>query len=690
MTQIIRQHALLIAILMNLVTMATAHAWQCDNGNGTFTNPLFYDEFSDPDMIRVGDDYYLTGTTMHCMPGLPILHSKDLVNWDFLCYAFDRLDLGPEFRLEDGREIYGQGIWAPCFRYHNGTWYIFTNINRHGTQLFRAKNPAGPWTRTQMKRSFHDLSVLFDDDGKVYVIWGYQGINFAQLNDDLTDAVPGTERVIIQKDDGMGEGVHFYKIDGKYVITSAWFAGRMRMPCARADKPEGPYEVNLAISTDEDFGLAEGYRLRGRAEAPFDVADRNTNDGGRMSMHQGGVVDTPSGQWWGFSMMDYNSVGRLTCLSPITWKDGWPYYGLPGNLKRTPRTWVKPETKYPGDPRKPYQRSDDFAAEKLQPVWQWNHLPVDDKWSLTERPGYLRLHSLPAPNLWWARNSLTQRGIGPISIPTAELDVSGLQPGDVAGLALLNIPYAWIGVRCDPSGLTIEQYDQLAGKTERAPLKGNRIWLRAKCDYLTDTATFSCSTDGTNFTPMGGVFKMVYQLKTFQGIRYTLFNYNTTGKPGGCADFNSLTVDEPHPNGLMRPIPYGQFVTLSTYGDEYVLAIKDDKLVAAPAEGPSAAAPAMLKVVDQELGRVALRTDNGYLSVPSPDGKEVTFKKGLPTEAETFQWVENVYGDLMLMSLTSHRHLRLDTETGVAGADHPGPKPNRKDGSCLTWKIPQK
>jgi len=151
---------------------ASAQTWTADNGNGTFSNPLFYDEFSDPDMIRVGEDYYLTGTTMHAMPGLPVLHSKDLVNWKLLGYAFERLDLGPAYRLEGGKEVYGQGIWAPSFRYHNGTFHIFTNINGHNTQLFRARKPAGPWTRTELKRSFHDLSVLFED-GKVYVIWGY-------------------------------------------------------------------------------------------------------------------------------------------------------------------------------------------------------------------------------------------------------------------------------------------------------------------------------------------------------------------------------------------------------------------------------------------------------------------------------------------------------------------------------------
>ena len=189
-----------------LSSPALAQTWLADNGNGTFTNPLFFDEFSDPDLIRVGSDFYLTGTTMHSMPGLPVLRSRDLVNWTFVSYALDRLDLGPSFRLEDGKDEYGRGIWAPCFRFHDGTFYIFSNVNGQTTQLFRATSPAGPWTRTPMKRSLHDLSVLFDDDGKVYVVWGYRGIRIAQLTPDLTDLVPGTERELIAPDGGHGRG----------------------------------------------------------------------------------------------------------------------------------------------------------------------------------------------------------------------------------------------------------------------------------------------------------------------------------------------------------------------------------------------------------------------------------------------------------------------------------------------------
>jgi xylan 1,4-beta-xylosidase len=661
-------HSLSLVVAGALALAASGATWTADHGNGSYSNPLFYDEFSDPDLIRVGEFFYLTGTTMHAMPGLPVLRSRDLVNWELVGYALDRLDLGPEYRLQGG-DIYGQGIWAPSFRHHQGTFYIFSNVNRRKTQMFRAKDPRGPWTRTEMKRSFHDLSVLFDDDGKVYVIWGYQEIRLAQLDPDLLDVVPGTERVIIEKPAGMGEGSHFYKIDGKYFITSAWYMGRMKMPCARADRPQGPYEVNPAISIDEDFGLAEGYRLRNRS-FPFDVAPPNTTDGGRMSLHQGGIVQTASGEWWGFSMMDYNSVGRLLGLSPVTWKDGWPYFGLPGNLGRTPRTWIKPNTGSSSPPSAPYQRNDDFSGPKLANAWQWNHVPVHASWSLSERPGFLRLHSLPATDFFGARNTLTQRAVGPVSEPTAVLDASGMKPGDVAGLGLLNLPWAWIGIRREYGGLVVEQLDQLTGQTQRVPFRGSRIWLRARCDFLTEKARFGYSADGETFTPLGDAFVTIFQLKTFQGVRYSLFHYNDRGAPGGWADFDGFTVAEPHPRGLMQPIPIGRTVSLQTFDGGALLAVGGER---------------HFSVVDRGKGRVALRAGTGFVSVSS--SAEATLRAGEPGDGETFQWSENVYGDVMLLSLSTHRYLRIESGSGSAFADHPGPKPGRKDGSCFTVRT---
>jgi len=168
--------------------------------------------------------------------------------------------------------------------------------------------------------------------------------------------------------------------------------------------------------------------------------------------------------------------------------------------------------------------------------------PVDDKWSLSERPGCLRLHSLPAPDFWNARNTLTQRAIGPESSPTAELDTAGLKPGDIAGLALLSYPYAWIGVSRNSAGFELQQFDQTTGKTISAPFAGGHVWLRAHCDFMTEKATFGYSTDGKTFQPLGGEFTMIFQVRTFQGVRYALFNYNVGGAPGGYADFNRFTV----------------------------------------------------------------------------------------------------------------------------------------------------
>lgn len=647
----------------------TKATWTADNGDGTYTNPLFYEEFSDPDIIRVGEFFYMTGTTMHTMPGLPVLRSTDLVNWDLLTYAFDVLDLGPGFRLE-GEEIYGQGIWAPCLRYHAGTFYIFSNINKHQTQIFTATDPTGPWQRREMKHCLHDLSVLFDDDGKTYVVWGYRNLQIAQLTNDLTDLVPGTTAEIFPEGSDIGEGVHFYKIDGTYLLTSAWFVGSMRMPGARASNPYGPWEINPSLSEWEDFGLMEGYKIKGAGipftlDPPFELVPPNPAQNGRLSLHQGGIVDTPGGEWWGWSMMDYNSIGRLTALSPVTWSDGWPYFGLPGNLGRTPRTWVKPKVARPSEPKALFERSDDFDGPGLKPIWQWNHVPVAENWSLDARKGHLRLTTLPAKDFWHARNSLTQRAVGPISTATAKLDGSGLADGDVAGLGLLGVPWRWVGLRRDGDGWRIEMFDQQTGKTLTAPVDGPVVWLRADCDFLTEMAQLSWSSDGATFRPIGEPVVMVFQLKTFQGIRYALFAY---GDGGGHADFDGLDVDEPHPTGLMRPIPLGQTIRLERH---------DGPQTALQLDGQ-----ARWLVEDAGLGRVVFRQGMQHLAV---DGAgRVSLQQGAAGAAAQWQWMETPYGETILMSLQTNRFLRM-ADDGSVTADSTGPRPDGLDGVRWRW-----
>jgi beta-xylosidase len=660
-------------------------SWAADNGNGTYSNPLFYDEFSDPDMIRVGEDYYLTGTTMHTMPGLPILHSRDMVNWRIVAYAFDRLDLGPDFRLEDGKNIYGGGIWAPSFRYHNGTFYIFANVNRFGLQVFRATDVRGPWKHNRIQQGLHDLSVLFDDDGKIYAVYGARDIHIVELNQDLTDLVPGTDRVLIDKGLGMGEGSHIYKIQGKYYIVSAIPGAHVPMKCARANSLVGTWQVNT-ISAEESLGIGQGYRPKGRRlTPPFEMNPPDPSEAHDLDLHQGGIIETPSGEWWGFSMQDHNSVGRLTSLSPVTWSDGWPYFGLPGNLGRTPSIWVKPNTGHVEPITSPYDRNDDFSGPKLQMVWQWNHVPDDSKWSLSERPGYLRLHSLPASDFWWARNSLTQRAMGPESTATTELDGAGLKAGDVAGLALLNQPYAWIGLMHDDNAYAIAEYDHSTGKTVREPVSSPHLWLRLNCNFDTEIAQFSYSTNGKDYKPLGPGFITVFQLTTFQGVRYALFDYNTGGAPGGQADFDFFTVDEPRPRGLTKPIPVSQSIALTDLANGNALAVVDGKVQSV--SGAEKAAP--FRVVDRGQGRIALQTKDGkYVSVGG-EGKsgDVTVKSGKPGDAETFQWVDLQRGDTLFLSLETHRYIVAPKDAGAVAADHPGPAPDRKDGSCFAWKA---
>ena len=698
-----RQHLILLFLFANIASKAqtnisstnetiTNSNWMSDNGNGTFTNPLFYDEFSDPDLIRVGDDYYLTGTTMHAMPGLPVLHSKDLVNWDFLTYAVNKLDFGPAYHLEEGKDIYGQGIWAPCLRYHNGKFYIFSNVNGQTTQLFTASDPRGPWTQTSMKKSMHDLSVLFDDDGKVYVVWGYDEVHMAELAEDLIDIKPGTEKIIVAKGSGAGEGSHFYKINGKYYITNTNYDPVCYQVCLRADKPEGPYKINV-MSAEENLGVGTSWQLRDYKNGPpFKLIPPATNYVGCITLHQGGIVQTQTGEWWGWSMMDHNAVGRLTTLSPVTWKEGWPYFGLPGNLTRSPRTWVKPNTGFSSPPHAPYERSDDFSTAALKPVWQWNHVPVDNKWSLTERKGLLRLHALPSKDFWLARNSLTQRAIGPESIATTELDANGLKTGDIAGLALLNLPYAWIGVSKNGNVVELNQFDQQVNKIITEPLVTTHVWLRVHCNFDVNKALFSYSTDGINFKIIGDSVIMPFQLRTFQGVRFALFNFNTSGMEGGYADFNNFIVNEPRSNRLTKPIPDGKIITLMNLADSTVLVNWKDFVRPVTATDRFAQGnTSYFRVLDRGNGRIALQSvaDSGFVTVKN-DGSmaEVRIEKQEQGDASLFQWVDMLQGDLMLMSLMTHRYLFVDPGAkSLTSANSEGTRPDRKDGSCFTWKI---
>jgi beta-xylosidase len=669
------------------VPPAARNHWTSDNGNGTYSNPLFFEEFEDPDVIRVGADYYLAGTTMHMNPAVQLMHSRDLVNWELAGYCMERLDLGPAFRLEGGN-VYGRGIWAPCIRYHKGMFYVFSNVNGVGLQVFRSKSIQGPWERNQLPGR-HDLSVLFDDDGRIYMISGARSpYPIEELAPDLrsfkSNAPP---RALLGR---MGEGHHLYKINGKYVDVSAIPGGPVDQMVAVADSIEGPWKIERMVQ-GESLGVTAAAPLRAQP-----------NDRG-LWLHQGGIVDTPSGEWWSIIMSDHGSAGRMVALVPITWDGGFPLIGLPGNLRKAPNTWIKPDTGHTQVPTPAFIHDDNFDTTRLNPHWQWNHVPDDSKWSLTERPGMLRLHSLSASNFWSARNSLCQRPPGPESVMTVELDSSGLAEGDHAGLALLSAPYAWIGVAKSAEGTALQMFRGTAGARRggaAAPTNTvvhgpanppKHLWLRVACNFDSDEAVFSWSSDGNQFTALGDPFIMTFQLTTFQGVRPALFNFNTSEQPGGYADFDNYTVHEPRARGVERDIPVGQTISLTSGADGSVLAAdaQGRSLVNIAADAAAGVGQRThFQVVDLGKGRVALKTSNGRFVSVAEDAavlKELAGKT--PGTPESFQWVNLMRGDTMFLSLVKHRYLTTKPgNPGFVTVSTTGPTPARKGGECFRWK----
>ncbi len=678
--------------------VAAAATWTADNGNGTYTNPIFYDEFSDPDLVRVGDWFFMTGTTMHAVPGLPVLRSRDLVNWEFVSYALTEFPSGAEYRLEDGKDLYGQGIWAPVLRHHDGRFHIFANINERGLHVFTAEDPAGPWAHTVIDRNLHDLSVLFDDDGRVWAVFNYNEVRLVELEPDLSGVVEGTERVIIPAGSGMGEGHHFYKVDGRYYIISANYAPVGRMQAARADRLDGPWET-VAISASESMGFQRGWwenSVGQRSPIPADGARFSShkpgdNELGAVPLHQGGIVQAPDGSWWGFSMMDLKSIGRTTFLSPVTWHEGWPYFGLPGNLGRSPRTWTRPRVDGDARPHAPYRRSDGFDGPRLQPVWQWNHQPQEGKWSLRERRGHLRLHALPADGFLHARNTLTQRVVGPEATATVVLDAEGLQPGDIAGLGVLNMPAAWLAVVQEDGRRVLRWYSQAEDRRIDVPLPQAQVHLRLRGDHDEDLAWFSWSVDGREFQDIGTPVRLPYQLKTFQGSRYALFAFNSDGREGGHADFDRFDLVEPLAD-RSRNIPLGQVVTLENLGDGSVATVHPlGVLQPLRADAEKAKSPAArFRVHDRGGGQVALEAmdGSGFLTV---DGIGLSADVRLLPEhpvASRFMWQDLLRGQFMLLSMKTHRYLGILPGSGEPyAADRPGTRPDRRDGTVLVWRA---
>lgn len=515
---------LLVALFwgIGLFLMEAQQVWTPDNGDGTFTNPIMWGDWPDPDVIRVGDEFYFVSTSMHYVPGCPIAKSKDLVNWEMVGYAVDRYDEDPRYDMKGGN-LYLNGSWASSIRHHNGKFYVaFCTPYGWGTKtghfsVCEAEKPEGPWKRTVFPEYLYDPGLLFDDDGKVYVVHGQHKLFVTELNSDVR-SVKGEPVEIWDKgvDDSYGsgkkagmEGSHVYKINGMYYITCPAGGTEGWQVCLRSKNIYGPYEHKVIMQD------ASSYPPNG--------------------LHQGGMVQLKNGDWWFIIMQDRGAIGRVPHLVPVKWVDGWP---IPGVNGKDAITYQKPNVGKNYKIKAP-ATTDEFNGKKLGLQWQWNHNPDNTKWSLKERGGYMRLKASLATDLKTARNTLTQRVQGPSSEGTVEIDVSNLKDGNVAGFGIFEFPYAYVAVQQEGTTRKVVMCND--GNIIETPienLRQDKVWIRARVTDKDFTARFYYSLNGKTFYPVGNVLKMDLGLP-WTANRFALFNF-TTKETGvdGAADFN--------------------------------------------------------------------------------------------------------------------------------------------------------
>lgn len=512
-----------------LVIAATGASLLASPGKSAcgYRNPIIYADVPDMSVCYADSNYYMVSTTMHLMPGAPVMKSRDMRRWETVSYVFDSITDAPRYSLVDST-AYGQGQWASSLRFHDGRFYCWFTANGSPGRgfVYVADNPSGPWKLLARPPHFHDGSLLFDDDGRVYMFHGTG--HLTEFAPDLSGPLAGgLDRQLFERDSdeqGLLEGSSVVKKDGRYyllMISMDWgIPGRVRREvCYRADSLTGNWEKRVIL------------------EAPFD------NHGG---VGQGCIVEGPAGQWNALIFQDRGGVGRTPCLMPVRWVDGWPMLGDENG-------------RIPDDPSVGYSDmsgilgSDSFNDSVLNLYWQWNHNPDNEAWSLTRRPGWLRLAtSRIVDNLFLAPNTLTQRMKGPRCQATVKMDVSKMKDGDHAGMAAFNGDSGVLtvvreggeyrltaseqkSVFAEPAH-AIDRVEEIVLASVKFPRK--TIYLRIKGDFDRDEATFQYSTDGKIWNEIGRPVKMTFDhSRMFMGSKFALFNY-ATKCPGGYVDID--------------------------------------------------------------------------------------------------------------------------------------------------------
>ena len=525
----------ILSLVVCFVTSEAAGKRSSSTDVALVKNPMLWADVPDPDIIRVGDTFYLVTTTMHLMPGAPIMASKDFLNWKTVGYVFDKLTDSPKYDFQEGT-VYGRGQWATSLKYHDGKFWALLAPNEAGsmgdTYIFTAEKAEGPWTIHSRLRHFHDATLFFDDDGTPYVFFGTG--EMCQLTRDLKGVVEGSLRHYFQREEderGLLEGTRVIKHNGTYyamLISHTFAPGRHRREvCYRTKDLKGKWEKNTIL--ESDFG-------------------------GFSYLAQGTIVDTEEGDWYGIMFQDRGGVGRVLTLSPVRWIDGWPQLGDEnGKVPEVMRPYKS------GEPQSSIVCPDDFSSTKLGLHWQWNHNPVDNAWSLTERTGFLRLKTSRVVNsLYVAPNTLTQRMEGPTCSGSIVMDLSKMKDGDCAGLAAFNGDSGVLTVKKKGKKLTLEMSEQKVQLEERSKavtnvdekviesveLKQTKIWLRLDGDFQPrhgDAANFFYSLDGEQWTQIGTKnYRMVFDYRRFfMGSKFAIFNY-ATKKAGGYVDVDSF------------------------------------------------------------------------------------------------------------------------------------------------------
>ncbi|WP_207535184.1 glycoside hydrolase family 43 protein [Desertivirga arenae] len=504
--------------------------WKSDQGDGTYKNPILYADYSDPDVIRVGHDYYMVASSFTCQPGIPLLHSRDLVNWTIINHIYSNLPLERYKKPQ-----HGQGSWAPAIRYHNKKFYVYFCTPEDGLFLATAKDPRDKWKLqlVQDVGNWEDPCPFWDSDGKAYLLRGRVGAGPAilhRMSDDGTKLLDNGK--LIYRDDNKQpilEGFKFMeKRDGYYYfaapaggVSTGW------QSVFRSKNIYGPYKDKIVLNQG------------------------NTAINGP---HQGAFVETPTGQTWFIHFQDKGFYGRIVHMQPVVWKKGWPIPGIDNNndgIGEPVDSYRKPDVASKHPIQTP-QTSDDFSSAHLGLQWQWQSAPEKDWYSLMPEKKVLRLNAVSSPtddgSLFYAGNLLLQKISSPSQTFTTKLTLSANSDLVNAGLAVVGNYYTSIAVRKSVSGFDlvvsegkrVERKFQYPQELVKIPLNNPTVWLRtiiredATCSYL-------YSLDGRNFTSIGKTYPV--EKGMWIGAKVGIYCINGGLTPeGGHADFSFFQV----------------------------------------------------------------------------------------------------------------------------------------------------